>query len=103
MSRSQSTSPLDDRENIPPLPPGIRAGPLRLLALSWILVTTSLLPVTAYMAQVPASAPSARSKAPAGADASILGPGYQVQLVLLDPVIKDLGGTFEILNDGSAC
>lgn len=82
--------------------PGIRAGPLRLLALSGILVTTSLLPVTAYKAQGPASAPTLGNKATAGTNAYILGPGDQVQLVLLDPVMKDLGGTFEILNDGSA-
>jgi polysaccharide export outer membrane protein len=82
--------------------PRTRAGPLRLLALSGILVTASLLPITAYSAQGAASAPTVRNKATAGTNAYILGPGDQVQLVLLDPVMKDLGGTFEILNDGSA-
>ncbi|MFM9099877.1 MAG: polysaccharide biosynthesis/export family protein, partial [Cyanobium sp.] len=35
-------------------------------------------------------------------DAYILGPGDQVQLTVLDPGAKDLNGTFDILNDGSA-
>lgn len=71
--------------------------------LSGILVMASLLPVTAYSApHGAASAPTVRNKATAGTNAYILGPGDQVQLVLLDPVMKDLGGTFEILNDGSA-
>lgn len=35
-------------------------------------------------------------------DAYVLGPGDQVALTILDPGAKDLGGTFEILNDGSA-
>jgi polysaccharide export outer membrane protein len=35
-------------------------------------------------------------------DAYILGPGDQLQLTLLDPGAKDLGGSFDILNDGSA-
>lgn len=35
-------------------------------------------------------------------DAYILGPGDQLQLTILDPGAKDLGGVFEILNDGSA-
>ena len=34
-------------------------------------------------------------------DAYILGPGDQVQLTLLDPGAEGLGGSFEILNDGS--
>lgn len=36
------------------------------------------------------------------ADAYLLGPGDQLLLEILDPVAKDLGGNFEILNDGSA-
>lgn len=35
-------------------------------------------------------------------DAYILGPGDQLQLTLLDPGASELGGNFEILNDGSA-
>jgi len=35
-------------------------------------------------------------------DAYILGPGDQLQLTLFDPGAKDLGGAFDILNDGSA-
>jgi polysaccharide export outer membrane protein len=35
-------------------------------------------------------------------DAYILGPGDQLQLTLLDPGAAELGGTLEILNDGSA-
>lgn len=35
-------------------------------------------------------------------DAYTLGPGDQLQLTILDPGAKDLGGVFEILNDGSA-
>lgn len=35
-------------------------------------------------------------------DAYILGPGDQLQLTLLDPGASELGGSFEILNDGSA-
>jgi polysaccharide biosynthesis/export protein len=34
-------------------------------------------------------------------DAYILGPGDQLQITLLDPSASDLGGGFEILNDGS--
>lgn len=34
-------------------------------------------------------------------NAYILGPGDQVQLTILDPGAKELGGVFEILNDGS--
>lgn len=34
-------------------------------------------------------------------DAYILGPGDQLQLTMLDPGAAELGGTFEILNDGS--
>jgi len=37
-----------------------------------------------------------------GRDAYILGPGDQVEMVMLDPGSKDLGGSFEILNDGTA-
>ena len=35
-------------------------------------------------------------------DAYILGPGDQVRLTVLDPGAKDLNGTFDVLNDGSA-
>ena len=35
-------------------------------------------------------------------DAYILGPGDQVGLTVLDPGAKDLNGSFDILNDGSA-
>ena len=35
-------------------------------------------------------------------DAYILGPGDQLLITLLDPGAKNLGGTFEILNDGSS-
>lgn len=38
----------------------------------------------------------------ASQDAYIIGPGDQLEIVLLDPSAKDLGGRFEILNDGSA-
>lgn len=37
-----------------------------------------------------------------GYDAYILGPGDQLEMVLLDPGAKDLSGVFEILNDGSS-
>lgn len=42
------------------------------------------------------------SPAAVNQDAYILGPGDQLQLTLLDPGAKDLGGAFDILNDGSA-
>lgn len=45
------------------------------------------------------------SRSPAdlgGQDAYIVGPGDQLQLTLLDPGVEGLGGSFEILNDGSA-
>lgn len=45
---------------------------------------------------------SPAAEAPPTADAYLLGPGDQLQLVILDPAAKDLGGTFEILNDGSS-
>lgn len=35
-------------------------------------------------------------------DAYILGPGDQVQLTVLDPGAKELNGTFDVINDGSA-
>jgi polysaccharide export outer membrane protein len=35
-------------------------------------------------------------------DAYILGPGDQLQLTLFDPGAAELGGSFEILNDGSS-
>lgn len=51
----------------------------------------------------------AQSPAQAGAadpiavqNAYIIGPGDQLQLTLLDPGVSNLGGSFEILNDGSA-
>jgi len=84
------------------LHPGIHAGSLRLPALIGILVTTTFLPVIAYEVKASPAARTVRGEVTASADAYILGPGDQVQLVLLDPVMKDLGGTFEILNDGSA-
>lgn len=42
------------------------------------------------------------SVAIAGQDAYILGPGDQIQLTMLDPGASELGGNFELLNDGSA-
>jgi polysaccharide export outer membrane protein len=45
---------------------------------------------------------SATEEALASQNAYILGPGDQVQLIFFDPGAKDFGGTFEILNDGSA-
>jgi polysaccharide export outer membrane protein len=72
-----------------------------LLALGGILFTTSLPPSFAFEAR---GLPNARAggEATASTDAYILGPGDRVQLEMIDPVMKDLGGTFEILNDGSA-
>ncbi|WP_259728602.1 SLBB domain-containing protein [Synechococcus sp. CS-1327] len=45
---------------------------------------------------------SRAADAPTAADAYLLGPGDQLLLEIFDPVAKDLGGTVEILNDGSA-
>jgi len=50
----------------------------------------------------PAGAAAADADASSAGDAYLLGPGDQLLLVMLDPVAKDLGGTLEILNDGSA-
>jgi polysaccharide export outer membrane protein len=48
-------------------------------------------------------APPARSSSVVAVqDAYILGPGDKLELKLLDPGARDLGGSFEILNDGSA-
>lgn len=79
----------------------IAAAPQRFLALAGILFTISLPPAFAFEDR---SVPIAQAvgDAMAGTDAYILGPGDQVQLELIDPVMKDLGGTFQILNDGSA-
>jgi polysaccharide export outer membrane protein len=76
-------------------------APLRLLALVGILFTTSLPPSFAFEAR---SNPEAQAggEVTTSTDAYILGPGDRVQLEMIDPVMKDLGGTFEILNDGSA-
>ena len=46
--------------------------------------------------------PSATQNALLNQDAYILGPGDQLQLFMLDPGAKDLSGTFDIINDGSA-
>ena len=55
---------------------------------------------------LPAKAQSATPQAAAGElvaqNAYIIGPGDQLQLTLLDPGVSNLGGSFEILNDGSA-
>lgn len=88
-----------------------RCSPARPVA--WLLLAVlGALPLTTALAA------EAQSKSPAqtqvktqpqpldgsvyGQDAYILGPGDQVQLTVLDPGAKDLGGTFDILNDGSA-
>lgn len=51
-----------------------------------------------------AQSPKPAGPVPAGLvqDAYILGPGDKLRITLLDPGAKDLGGDFEILNDGSA-
>jgi polysaccharide export outer membrane protein len=66
------------------------------------LLSHFILPAQAGTGRTAAEPLLARAEASPGTDAYILGPGDQVELVLLDPVVKDLGGTFEILNDGSA-
>jgi polysaccharide export outer membrane protein len=58
--------------------------------------------VTAFPA--PAATPSSTSGQPAlsfDRDAYILGPGDRLDLTFLSPAYKDLGGAFELLNDGS--
>jgi polysaccharide export outer membrane protein len=84
----------------------IPALPLGSLALGTILVTTSLPLAVAFQASSVQARPVPRfevaGQAMATTDAYILGPGDQIQLELIDPVMKDLGGTFDILNDGSA-
>lgn len=56
-----------------------------------------------WNSMVYAATPAARStSAVAVQDAYILGPGDKLNLTLLDPAVRDLGGPFEILNDGSA-
>jgi polysaccharide export outer membrane protein len=51
-----------------------------------------------------AKSPNSVSQSPAGLvqDAYILGPGDKLKITLLDPGARELGGDFEILNDGSA-
>jgi polysaccharide export outer membrane protein len=97
-----------------------RRGRLLALASGALMVGHALQPLVAY-AQAPQRqqaqpdpAPPAAPPAAAPAagptidpalyvqDAYILGPGDQVQLTVLDPGAKDLNGTFDILNDGSA-
>jgi polysaccharide export outer membrane protein len=58
-------------------------------------------PATANPASEPAPAPTIDPSLYLQ-DAYILGPGDRVQLTVLDPGAKDLNGTFDILNDGSA-
>ena len=72
-----------------------------LIALGGILATSSLPPTPAAASQAGPQAMGGSTRSP-GSDAYILGPGDQLQVEMLDPVVKDLGGTFEILNDGSA-
>ncbi|MCT0234538.1 SLBB domain-containing protein [Synechococcus sp. CS-1327] len=74
-----------------------------------LLVTVSVLhqpflQPSASAQAVPAnkSGISRAADAPTAADAYLLGPGDQLLLEIFDPVAKDLGGTVEILNDGSA-
>lgn len=58
------------------------------------------------LGSLPVKAQSATPQAAAGElvaqNAYIIGPGDQLQLTLLDPGVSNLGGSFEILNDGSA-
>lgn len=79
---------------------------LLVLACAALTVGNTLRPLLAF-AQAPQQQQGQSDTAtPAPAlylqDAYILGPGDQVQLTVLDPGAKDLSGTFDILNDGSA-
>jgi polysaccharide export outer membrane protein len=68
-----------------------------------VAVFEGQLAVRAQPLQRPATTPPARvTGSVVNQDAYILGPGDQVQLTLLDPGAEGLGGSFEILNDGSA-
>lgn len=65
--------------------------------------------IAPLQAQPIAAMPSARSgqqsiipESLVNVDAYILGPGDQVELIILDPGAKSIGGSFDILNDGSA-
>jgi polysaccharide export outer membrane protein len=73
---------------------GVRLGALALLAGHGLGTSLASLPARAQQPLPEAS--------PINQDAYILGPGDQVQLTVLDPGAKELSGTFDILNDGSA-
>lgn len=64
------------------------------------LAGQATLAIAPAVAQSQGAAPVASSVV--NQDAYILGPGDQLQLTLLDPGASELGGTLEILNDGSA-
>ena len=73
------------------------------------MAVASLLNATAVLELTPLGRAYALPPQPQGMpdslvnqDAYILGPGDQLQLTLLDPGATYLGGSFEILNDGSA-
>lgn len=83
---------------------GLMAGCLALTGQPSVLAQAQPLSAQAMAAQ-PVELPSSTSNTPASTisqDAYILGPGDQLQLTLLDPGAAELGGSFEILNDGSA-
>jgi polysaccharide biosynthesis/export protein len=76
---------------------------MALIAAQTLCAGVTGLPVGAQpQPQPPAAGLSPMEASLVNQDAYILGPGDQVQLTVLDPGAKELSGTFDILNDGSA-
>ena len=80
-------------------------GSLAINALVAVLIGSGTMPaplVARAQSAMPQPSRAQVTTAYVSQDAYILGPGDQLQLTLLDPGAKDLGGSFDILNDGSA-
>jgi len=72
--------------------------PLRSALLALVSVAVACVDSSSALAAIP-MAP--QSLTPGPQDAYILGPGDAIEITLLDPGLKALSGSFEILNDGS--
>lgn len=82
----------------------LKTGPLMLASVTSLVVLGDLMTSVQYAAASgnPTGSGPFLGHTLATQDAYIIGPGDQLEIVLLDPSAKDLGGRFEILNDGSA-
>jgi polysaccharide export outer membrane protein len=81
---------------------GFRLGALALLAVHGLGTSLAALPARAQQNPQQNPQQTLPEASLINQDAYILGPGDQVQLTVLDPGAKELSGTFDILNDGSA-